>query len=406
MKILMITNSYVPNAGGVATSVHGWATALRDLGWSVLILTPEFSRQDESNEQVIRRPLATWDAIIANDFRIQTGTTLKQQIQKFAPDLIHIHGPFLLGPIATRLADAMAIPLLYTHHTKLEEFLHYSDVPVLTPAAVQAFYVGYANQCDALVVPSGVVERELTAMGVVRPVHIVPSGLSPGWYQDPCLEPPSGSRRTIGIIGRVTQEKHSTALVRAALRYMQQDACADLIVIGDGEALGQVCADAARLDLAHRVTCTGMLQPAEVLACLDRMDVVINAPDADTQCIVLLEAQARGVPVIASDVPVAREFICEIADGATFYPAQAWDELTGCLHRFFQLPLAVRVAAGNKVYAFAAGYSSFQMVHKLCAICENLACGTIPRHRDVLYGEVYRELTAALVQVIQRLRTP
>lgn len=407
MNILLITNSYVPNAGGVATSVHGLATELRALNKGVFVLTPQFSVDDSSNHQVQRLTLQEWNTIIANDFQIAAGTDLYHQVQRFSPDIIHIHGPFYLGPVATRLADDLDLPLVYTHHTKLEEFIHYCDDQNLTPEAVQTFYVGFANQCDAVLVPSGVVATELKQMGVHRPLRVVPSGLSSDWFADSRVQISTAiHRRAIGIVGRVTKEKRSLELARTAMTYLNEDKEADLLIIGDGESLEIIRQEAKTCNLLERVFCLGLVDHNVLPAYLDQLDVVINAPETDTQCIVLLEAQARGVPIIASDVPVSREFVFEFAEDITFYPSQNWETLRENLSRFFTVPEQGRAEIRSRVRSFATHFEQSLLARDVCSLYESLVTKSIHHHRSDLYGWVYRSLTRSLVPVIQKLRNP
>ncbi len=207
------------------------------------------------------------------------------------------------------------------------------------------------------------------------------------------------------MVGRVTKEKSSRALAGAAMAYLKQDDKAGLEVIGDGGQLESIRQDAAAQGLTHRVACTGFIDNHEVGARLDRLDVVINAPDSDTQCIVLLEAQARGVPVIASDVPVAREFVCAMAEGISFYPAHDWDGLTECLDRFFQLAPARRAAIRGEAETFARRFDQTALTQRLCLLFQQATLEITPHHRNELYGWVYQELTGSLVPLIQSLRT-
>ena len=406
MNILTITNSYVPNQGGVASSVQSLANGLRQNKWNVLVLTSLFHPEDESNEGVQRLPLAVWDEVLANDFRIFPDSVLHQRIGSFQPDLIHIHGPFHLGPVATRLADDLALPLVYTHHTRLEEFIHYSTAGTLSPEVVQEFYAGFANQCDLVLVPSREIARDLQDLGVKRPIHVAPSGLAASWFAEKPHDLSVSTRHRIGIVGRVSKEKSSRDLARAAMSYLKWDSKADLVVIGDGGQLDAIRRDAAAQRLTTRVTCTGFVDNRALAAHLDQLDVVINAPDTDTQCIVLLEAQARGVPIIASDIPVAREFVYEVADDISFFPAQDWDVLTGCLQHFFQLGPERRAFVQREAVLFARRFDQTVLMQHMCLLFEQAAVEISPHHRSELYGWVYKELTESLVTVIQHLRTP
>lgn len=178
-NIPIITHSYFPDKGGVARSVHSLGGGLRQTAWNALVLTPQFDPRDDSDVEIRQLPPTDWDRIIANDFRTAPDAALYRRIFAFKPDVIHIHGPFHLhlGPVATRLADDLALSLVYTHHTKWEEFMHYGDGASLTPEAVQTFYAGFANQCARVPAPSGVIAHDLQKLGVRRPLHVMPSGL-------------------------------------------------------------------------------------------------------------------------------------------------------------------------------------------------------------------------------------
>ncbi len=120
MNVLHVINSYPPNAGGMATAVHSLASGLNATGHRTWVLTPRFSEEDGSDQNVLRLPLAAWQESVNNGFRISPGTKRYRCIKRFAPDLVHAHGPFLLGPVAMRLADELGSPLVHTHHTRLE----------------------------------------------------------------------------------------------------------------------------------------------------------------------------------------------------------------------------------------------------------------------------------------------
>lgn len=259
MNALLVTNSYAPNAGGMATSVQGLAAQLQALGMGVLVLTPQFHAADESGPLVQRAPLSVWNEMMDGDFRLERNPRLFRAVQAFAPAVVHVHGPFCLGPIAVRLADAWRLPLIYTYHTRLEEYVHYSPEPDLTPESVIDFHARFANQCDAVLAPSRALAAEVTRQGVTSPVHSVPSGLPSAWLAPPGARDGDRPERTIGIVGRLTEEKHARALAAAAMAYMQRDARARLALIGDGPS-----ADAIRQEARAR---SGRARPAYGLHC-------------------------------------------------------------------------------------------------------------------------------------------
>ena len=412
MNVLHITNSYLPNAGGVATAVHSLVRSLNALGHRVLVLTPRFSEEDGSDRQVLRLSSAAWDGSVNDGFRFSRGTELHRHIKRFAPDLVHVHGPFHMGPAALRLADDCRLPLAYTHHTQLESYIHYCNDDRLDAAAVQDFYAGFANRCDLVLAPSNVEVCNLAQLGVTSPLHAVPAGLDADWFAHPVDRSRHGPRRIIGLVGRVGAEKSAFALAGAAMAYLQQDTAAELHVVGAGDQLAAIWQEAARRGLSDRVFCTGFIPVQEVRSALDRMDVLVNAPDTDTQCIVLLEAQARGLPVLASDVPVAREFVADCGNGINFYAPRDWAALTACLAGFFALPEGRRTAIESEARELARRHRETEVLHRLCllyadAIAAYRRNGSSPRLRwdNQLTGWVYQALTDGLVPVIQGLRT-
>ena len=413
MNVLHITNSYPPNAGVMATAVHALAGGLNATGHRTLVLTPWFNAEDGSDEQVLRLPSAAWKAIVSDGFRISPGTEPHRCIERFAPDLVHVHGPFLLGPVAMRLADELGLPLVYTHHTQLESYIHYCDCERLDAESVQGFYVGFANQCDLVLAPSGVEVNNLEQLGVTKPLQAVPTGLDSAWFTEAAGRLQDGKRRTIGLVGRVSAEKSAAALAGAVMAYLEQDAAAELHVIGDGDQLDAIRQEAGSRGLSDRVVCMGFIPSHEVRSALDRMDVVVNAPDTDTQCIVLLEAQARGVPVLSSDIPLAREFVADCGNGINFHASRDWAALTASLAGFFALPPGRRMSIRSEVKEFAQRHGEAEMVHRLCRLYATVIAvrrrhgTTLHRHWDSqLVGWVYQALTDGLVPVIQGLRTP
>ena len=148
----------------------------------------------------------------------------------------------------------------------------------------------------------------------------------------------------------------------------------------------------------------------EVRAALDRMDMVVNAPD--TRCLVLLEARARGVPVIASDVPVAHEFAAGCGNSVNFHPPRNRTVPTACLAGFLALPADRRAALRSAVAGFAQPHRSFEAVRRLCrlhadaiAVYRRNGSSQHPHWDGRLTGWVYRAPTDGLVSVLQGLRT-
>jgi glycosyltransferase involved in cell wall biosynthesis len=110
--------------------------------------------------------------------RIPIPFYLNQAIDKFGPDLVHSHHPFLMGDAAFRAARKRSLPLVYTHHTRFEQYMHY--VP-LDSIALKNFVVElatlFANLSSQVVAPSESIAEVLEENGVSRPVEAIPTGV-------------------------------------------------------------------------------------------------------------------------------------------------------------------------------------------------------------------------------------
>ena len=178
MRVVMMTNTYLPHVGGVARSVDGFSRALRDEGVRVMVVAPEFPGMATDETDVVRVPAI--QRFNGSDFsvRLPVPGLLDEPLERFQPDLIHAHHPFLLGDTALRVASARGLPLIFTHHTLYEEYTHYVSTE---SEAIKRFVIdlstGYANLCDHVIAPSQSVAVLLQQRGVTSPITVVPTGV-------------------------------------------------------------------------------------------------------------------------------------------------------------------------------------------------------------------------------------
>jgi glycosyltransferase involved in cell wall biosynthesis len=149
---------------------------------------------------------------------------------------------------------------------------------------------------------------------VVNPGARVPSAenaLAP-------LQLPEGPP-VVGLVGRLQPWKGQDRLLRAqAILRARGHETHTLIVGGDAYGLSSEYADSlprliASLGLSAAVTMTG--QVADAGPYIARMDILVNASDPEPFGIVLIEAMARGVAVVAVDSGGPQEFITDHQTG-------------------------------------------------------------------------------------------
>jgi glycosyltransferase involved in cell wall biosynthesis len=322
MNILIFTNTFTPHVGGVARSVEAFTAEYRARGHRVLVVAPEFSNMPQDEVDVVR--ISAIQNFNASDFSVALPlhSDLSETIDAFQPEIVHSQHPFLLGMTALRVARFRQLPLVFTHHTLYEQYTHYvpGDSLALKRFAID-LATRYANLCDLVFAPSESIQALLQDRGVIAPINVVPTGVH---LENFAQGDGRGVREQMGIpadafvvghLGRLAPEKNLEFLSRAVSDFVGGHPQAHFLVIGAGpseDAMREIftCAGIeARLHIA------GILQQQPLADALHAMDVFTFASRSETQGMVLTEAMAAGLPVVALDAPGAREVVKDMHNG-------------------------------------------------------------------------------------------
>jgi glycosyltransferase involved in cell wall biosynthesis len=326
MKIAMFTNTFLPHVGGVANSVARFAGEFRRRGHRVFIVAPEFDHQPEDEPDVLRVPAIhnfndTGFSLALPDFGM-----IDDAIDAFAPDIVHSHHPFLLGNDAVRAARLRKLPLVFTHHSLYEHYTHYlpGDSETLHRFAI-ALATSYANLCDHVIAPSGSLAAILHARGVTTPVTTIPTGIDisrfagmDGLAFRSSLGIPEQAF-VIGHVGRLAAEKNLPFLVDAVTGYMKANPDARFLLIGQGPAEEEIVNHFAAAGMSERLHRLGVLRQERLAQAYRAMNVFAFASKSETQGLVLTEAMAAGVPIVALDGPGVRDVMVDGENGCLLF---------------------------------------------------------------------------------------
>lgn len=325
MKICMFTNTYLPHVGGVARSVHFFAKDLRALGHRVMVIAPTFpdaKSLEEDSEEVLRVPAI--QNFNGSDFsvRIALPFLIDEAIDEMGPDIIHSHHPFLLGDAAMRAAHRRRLPLVFTHHTRYEDYTHYvgSDSDGMQRFAIH-LSTEYANLCHRVVAPSRSIARLLARRGVKTPVTEIPTGVDTVFFANgdgdrfradnglPADAP------VVGHLGRLAPEKNLDYLARSVVRALSDRPEARFLVVGEGPSAESMAEIFKEAGLSDRLLLAGRQTGQDLADAYAAMDLFAFASLSETQGMVLVEAMAAGKPVVALDAPGAREVVTDRENG-------------------------------------------------------------------------------------------
>ena len=382
MRVVMVSDVYFPRINGVSTAIQTYQQALAAHGVSVSLVAPDYGQSDAQPwiTRVAARPvpgdpedrLARWGALRdAVDRAVGEGC-----------DLVHIQTPFAAHYAASGAARRHGVPLIATYHTLFEEYLkHYAP---LVPAAwlrglARAFSRRQCNALDAVIVPSLAIEQRLASYGVRVPMHVLPTGIP---LPASVAGGRSAFRQRCGIdaarpvalfVGRVAHEKNIGFLLEAIEVARAELPAILLLIAGEGPALAQLRQRVADCGLSRNVQFIGYLDRAtELPACYAAADVFVFASRTETQGLVLLEAMAAGLPVVALAAMGTLDILG--ARRGALVPDDHPDAFAQMLRRLLG-DTALHARLSTEARAYAAEWSDDKLAGRLADLYRQLVAG-------------------------------
>ena len=322
LNIAMFSNAYWPVVGGLERSVATFADDLRELGHRVLIVTLAFPGAEESEETIFRLPAVKEIGGTQFSFKLPVPAGLKARLDRFAPDIVHSHHPFMVGDTALRVARARGLPAVFTHHTMYERYTYlFSRESQALQRIAMAIATEYANLCDRVVAPTASIQRMIRQRGVRVPIDVIPTGVDvefsgsgdgAGFRRKHGIPPDAF---VLGYLGRVVEAKNMEFLAQAVARFLQESPDDVFLAVGDGESVTTVRRCLGEAGVADRLYLTGALGGRAVADAYAAMDLFAFASRTETQGIVLIESFCAGVPIVALDAPGARDIVQDGRNG-------------------------------------------------------------------------------------------
>lgn len=321
LKIGVFTDSYRPYTSGVVRSIDTFAAELTGMGHDIYIFAPSYPNCRSENG-VFR--FASIPAPTNRDFTLAVPFSfrLKPIIRKWKPDIIHVHSPFLLGRLGARYARKLGVPLVFTFHTLYDQYVHYIPFAQgITQEITRRFCRDFCNQCDLVVVPTSVIGQHLKEMGIRTRIRNIPTGIS---LKEFAAGDGQWLRRRYGIepqekillfVGRLGQEKNVTFLLSSFSQLVQELPHTKLVLVGGGPEEKNLKKQAEELGVVQSVIFTGTLPRTEVVNCYLGADLFVFASKTETQGLVLVEAKAAGLPVVAIRAFGTSEMVTDGEDG-------------------------------------------------------------------------------------------
>ncbi|MCR8913233.1 glycosyltransferase [Marinobacter panjinensis] len=312
LRVAMFTNNYLPFIGGVPISIERLRKGLETLGDAVLIVCPRYRDQPRQETNVVRVPSLLSmgedrEFRLANIFLPQ----IRKRLRAFKPDIIHLHHPIWLGgSLGLFIARRLKVPAVYTYHTRLEHYAHFVPLPgnLFRNLISHELIKHFANKCDGVIVPTYSTEEYLRMIGVKSPVFVQPTGIEYQRFQEVDDEDVRKLRDSLGIsdetvfisVSRLSNEKNIDFMINAIDELRRRsDRPFRFLMIGEGHQHQRLQQRIDELGLQKHFTLVGSIPPDDMATWYHLGDAFLFASKSETQGMVILEAMAAGLPVVA-----------------------------------------------------------------------------------------------------------
>ncbi len=305
MRIAHFTNTYKPNTNGVVRSVSSFRDVLTTMGHQIFIFSQDSPNYYDQEPFIFRYPALS---IPAFDYSLSIPVSphIDWLLPSLKLDVIHSNHPILVGNAAADKAEKLDIPLVFTFHSRYEE---YSQMLPFSQNFVREMIVDwlvhYMERCQHIVVPSEHIRQSLAQYtGGSECISLIPTGIDLKLYQEA-----DGSmlRKSLGwqdkqilvSTGRLAWEKNWKVLLLATAEVMAKETDVRLLLIGDGPQKDELVNFSKDLGIFERIYFAGMLPFDSVPEYLKAADLFCFASINETQGLVTMEAMAAGLPVVA-----------------------------------------------------------------------------------------------------------
>ncbi len=314
LRVCLVTDCYQPSVGGIENHVYCLARELAHSGHSVDVVTHRAVPTDG------RRPTLTLELPPGARLRRIEGLVLSHGgadpladprifsrmeglLARESYDVVHGHSfASLMVLAALRAATRLGVPALLTKHSMTVRAHRPKAFNRLAVALEERIAARWTN---GLICLSDAARDEMA--GAAVPVYLVHGGVDHDrWRPDAAARARvraslgyQAGDIVIGYLGRMVASKGVLSLVEAAAPLLLADPRLRLLLVGDGPARPQVESRVAELGLAQRSVFLGSVPWTDTPDYLNAMDMFAFPSFTEAFGLVLLEAMACGLPVVA-----------------------------------------------------------------------------------------------------------
>ncbi len=295
MRILIVTEAFLPQVNGVTNSVLRLLEFCKRAGHEVLVIAPESENapKDYLGFKIKHVPSIAMKRLIPMGLPKKE---LEPFIEGFNPDVIHLASPIFLGHYVARLARKANIPTVSVYQTDIAGFARHYGLTV-AHNTLKRWVARIHSTTDLTLAPSAWACRDLESSGVknvklwqrgVDLVNFTPEKRDEELRAE-FLEK-RGAKYVIGYVGRLANEKRIDDL---AILDSQPDL--QLVIVGQGPAEARL-----KRELPNAIF-VGYKSGADLARHVASFDTFVHTGKHETFCQAIQESLAAGTVVVGPD---------------------------------------------------------------------------------------------------------
>ncbi len=312
MRVLYCTDTYPPQVNGVSIVTALSVAGLARRGWECAVLAPRYPAAaadrwdagilDDGAAEVVGVPSVALPGYPEVRLGLPRRALVEGIVSRFRPDLVHCETEFGVGRAGQRVALRRSIPAVSSYHTDFARYAAAYGAPWLHGPVTR--YIGrFHRRSRRVYTPSTFSRRDLVRLGV-RDVEVWGRGVDTELFHPGRRSPElraalgMGSRFTFLYVGRLAPEKGAGQILDAfrIAGGLVPRGVIHLVVAGTGPREAEMRASAP-----PGVSFLGVLDRRSRLPDLyANCDAFVFASTTETLGLVVLEAMASGLPVLAA----------------------------------------------------------------------------------------------------------
>ncbi len=311
---------------------------------------------------------------VRSEFQLALGLprSIRADIERFAPDIVHVSTPDILNTRAQSFAIARGIPVLASQHTLFETYFDYYRLGWLRPMA-EAHLARFYRRSSHVVVPTPALADDMRRLRVDDKVSVWSRGVDHHLFHPDRRDP--AWRKTMGLaeheiavlfFGRLVLEKGIASYVSVIERLQAQGLPVRALVVGEGPGRDGFAA-------LNNPVLTGHLEGEALAIAVATADLFYHPSTTETFGNVMLEGMACGLPIVASDAPSARAMFND-ADTGFLCPPDDLDAATQALAMLVRDPdlrctFAAKARERSMAYTWDAASAAVEQAYQTLLLC-------------------------------------